>query len=81
MFISESIATRTIRDFLSGENPFCDADHVISKIMNVFEDLELGMRLGHTHGERILAWRGVLKLFMQGHDMEALVEAEKLCTA
>ena len=81
MFISESIATRTIRDFISGENPFCDADHVISKIMNVFEDLELGMRLGHKHGARILAWRSVFKLFMQGHDMEALVEAEKLCTA
>ena len=81
MFISESIATRTIRDFISGENPFCDADHVINKIMNVFEDLELGMRLGHPHGERILAWRSVFKLFMQGHDMEALAEAEKLCTA
>ena len=81
MFTSESIATRTLRDHISGEHAFCDNEHVTNKIMAVFDELELGLRLGQQNAGRIIAWRGVLKMFLQGHDMEALVEAEKLCAA
>ena len=81
MFTSESIATRTLRDHISGEHAFCDNDHVINKIMAALDELELGLRLGQQNSGRVIAWRGVLKMFLQGRDMEALVEAEKLCAA
>lgn len=79
MFTSERIATRTLNDFVSGTSSFCDMDHVCNKFLAMFDELEEAMHRGQNVGERLLSWRSVFKLLLQGRDLESLSAANALC--
>lgn len=82
MFTSERITARTLNDFSAGTNPFCDIDHLFSKFTAMFDELETALGRGDTEcGSRLLEWRSILKTFMQGHEVEAIMAANALCAA